>query len=83
MAWPFSDRFGRKLALMMGGIPTIIGWLLIAFAHFPRSRDGFLAMLFIGRLVAGLGAGWLVFGVSVSVNTLLIKFLFVVPVLCS
>ena len=66
-AWPISDQLGRKPALMLGGVFTLSGWLLIMFAHLiSGSRSGFLAVLLIGRVLSGFGGGWATFCVSVS-----------------
>lgn len=66
-AWPVSDKFGRKPALMFGAVFTFLGWLFIACANYVSgSHSGFLAVLLIGRLLTGYGGGWAVFCVSVS-----------------
>ncbi|CAH1405651.1 unnamed protein product [Nezara viridula] len=44
------DGIGRKKSLIVTQIPTIIGWLLIAYADS-------LAMIYAGRLLVGLGSG--------------------------
>ncbi len=52
---------------MLGGVFTLVGWLLISFAQFiSGSKSGFLAMFLIGRLLTSFGGGWAVFCVSVS-----------------
>ena len=67
LAWPVSQVFGRQATLMIGGIPSLIGWLLLSYAHFfESSRSGFLAALFLGRLCTGFASGWSSFSVSVS-----------------
>lgn len=45
-----SDRIGRKKTLILTEIPLILGWLSIAFA----TR---IEMIYIGRLLCGLGSG--------------------------
>lgn len=65
-AWPASEWLGRQPALMLGGIPAVIGWLMVTYAHFAQSLSGFLAVLLLGRAMTGFAAGWLVFCVSVS-----------------
>ncbi len=68
VAWPVSDHFGRKAALIVGGMPFLCGWLLIANAvQITQSRAGFLAILFSGRLLAGFSTGWSIFCASVSI----------------
>ena len=66
VAWPISDSFGRKPALMLGSIPTLIGWLAFAYSNLLPTRVGFLTLLYIGRFLSGFGAGWTIFCVSVS-----------------
>ncbi len=67
LAWPISDLLGRQAALMLGGVPFLIGWILISNAiQFTVSRAGFLTFLLLGRFLTGVGTGWSVFSVSVS-----------------
>lgn len=44
------DRYGRKKVLLLTELPLILGWLLISFAS-----DVY--MIYVGRLLVGLGAG--------------------------
>ncbi|XP_034939790.1 facilitated trehalose transporter Tret1-like [Chelonus insularis] len=44
------DRFGRKVSLLVSGIPLTIGWILIIIAWNPY-------VLYISRFVSGLGQG--------------------------
>ncbi|XP_077284436.1 facilitated trehalose transporter Tret1-like isoform X2 [Arctopsyche grandis] len=44
------DRIGRRLTLILTEIPLIFGWILIASAQN-------IEMIYIGRLLAGLGSG--------------------------
>lgn len=44
------DRWGRKKTLIVTEVPLILGWLLIAFATN-------IYMIYIGRLLVGLGSG--------------------------
>lgn len=44
------DKIGRKKTLLLTEIPLIFGWLLIAFASTVH-------MIYIGRLLVGLGTG--------------------------
>uniref|UniRef100_A0A7G3AKB0 Putative facilitated trehalose transporter tret1-2 n=1 Tax=Lutzomyia longipalpis TaxID=7200 RepID=A0A7G3AKB0_LUTLO len=44
------DRWGRKKTLIVTEVPLILGWLMIAFA-----TD--IYMIYIGRLLVGLGSG--------------------------
>ncbi|KAL7050092.1 hypothetical protein ACKWTF_003954 [Chironomus riparius] len=45
-----SDRIGRKKTLILTEIPLILGWMIIAFASQ-------IEMIYIGRLLCGLGSG--------------------------
>ena len=66
MAWPVSDHFGRKAALIVGGVPFFCGWVMIANAiQITQNRAGFLFLLFGGRIVAGFATGWSIFCASV------------------
>ncbi len=73
LALPVSLRLGRKPALMLGGVFTLVGWLFVACSHFVSSdRSGFLALFLMGRLLTGFGGGWAIYCVSVSCNYTLI-----------
>jgi len=47
---PIAQLFGRKIALIVYGIPMVFGWFLLFIA-----RSGTLVM--IGRIITGLCAG--------------------------
>jgi len=66
LAWPATELLGRQTALVLGGIPFLVGWLFIANAFQFAARAGFLSLLFIGRFLTGVGTGWSIFAVSVS-----------------
>ena len=70
VAWPISDHFGRQAALMVGGVPFVCGWVLIANAvQVTQNAAGFLFLLLSGRLLTGFATGWSIFAASVrSVN---------------
>ena len=72
-AWPITEWFGRKPALMLGGVPGVIGWLMITCGHYVPSQSGFLVVLLLGRILTGFQAGWSVFCVSVSHVLLLLR----------
>ena len=66
-AYPAAEKLGRQPALIIGGIPTISGWLMMTYAwFFGENHQGFLALLLLGRLVTGFATGWSIFCVSVS-----------------
>ncbi len=66
IAWPLSERFGRQAALMLSGLPSVFGWVILANAHLFSSTEAFIAMLLLGRLLTGLAVGWSIFVISVS-----------------
>ncbi|XP_011402949.1 PREDICTED: facilitated trehalose transporter Tret1-like [Amphimedon queenslandica] len=54
-----SDVFGRKLTLILTGLPHVIGWLFLAGSYDLQSlRPVFILFLLIGRFLSGLGMGW-------------------------
>ena len=65
-----ADRQGRKDALIFSNVPTICGWLFIIYASVYQEQgstlDAFLALLFVGRFLTGIGAGWTSVVVPVS-----------------
>ena len=66
LAWPVSHYLGRKASLMLSGIPAIVGWLMIALAHYGTQPIIFYSILLTGRLLTGTFYGWSSFCVSVS-----------------
>ena len=72
-AWPLSDALGRKPALMLGGIPSLTGWLMISLSTLiTDNHDVFLGVILTGRLLAGISVGWFYFSVSVSRSIMLL-----------
>ena len=55
---------------MLSGLPSVIGWVIIANAQYFQNST-FLAVLFIGRFLTGVAVGWVVFGISVSLSAVL------------
>lgn len=52
------DTIGRKKTLLLTEIPMIIGWFLIYLSsHFVEDMSTFIPMIYIGRLMTGLGSG--------------------------
>ena len=43
---------------MLGGVPYLIGYLMLSYAHYLPTAVGFKCLLFIGRFVTGVGMGW-------------------------
>ena len=65
---PISDLIGRKTSLILSGVPALVGWLMIALAHFVAKSNAtaFYSVLLIGRTLTGFSGGWSIVGVSVS-----------------
>ena len=53
-----ADHFGRKVALMLVGIPYLSGYLMIVYAHMLNSATAFKVVLLLGRFLTGIGLGW-------------------------
>lgn len=54
-----SDIFGRKLTLILTGLPHLIGWLCLAGSYDLRNINSiFVLFLLLGRFFTGLGMGW-------------------------
>ena len=66
VAWPLSEKFGRKPAMLLSTIPGLVGWVAMSVSTLLPTRDGFLAFLYSGRLLSGFAAGWSIFCISVS-----------------
>lgn len=65
---PVSDVVGRKVSLILSGIPGLVGWLMIGLGHFVTSSNvsAFHSVLLTGRALSGFSAGWGLVCVSVS-----------------
>ena len=53
-----ADRWGRKDALVVGGVPYLIGYLILSYAHYMPTALGFKALALTGRFLTGVGMGW-------------------------
>jgi hypothetical protein len=58
MAGLTSNHIGRSAALVLLGIPHLIGWLAQAYAQFMPTAGAFISVLMIGRWFTGFGTGW-------------------------
>lgn len=65
-----ADCWGRKCSLMFCGVPYIIGYLLLSYAHYASTATAFKAILLTGRFISGLGVGWSSAVVPVSLYAL-------------
>ena len=66
MAWPISEQLGRQAALILSGVPALVGWLMITYSNLATTLSAFLGLLYTGRVLTGFSTGWAVFCVSVS-----------------
>ena len=66
IAGSIADRWGRKITLLLSGVPYLTGYLLLVYAHFIDSPVAFKAVVLIGRLISGVGLGWSCLAVPVS-----------------
>ena len=53
-----ADHWGRKMSLMLGGVPYLIGYLMLSYAHYLPTAVGFKCLILIGRFITGVGMGW-------------------------
>ena len=52
------DRWGRKCGMMFCGVPYLIGYLLLSYAHYVSTALVFNVLLSGGRFFSGIGMGW-------------------------
>ncbi|CAI8006780.1 Sugar transporter ERD6-like 4, partial [Geodia barretti] len=52
-----ADRWGRKCSLMFTGVPVLVGYLFISYAHFSPVTETFVILLYVGRLLTGIAMG--------------------------
>ena len=62
-----ADHAGRKAALMLVGIPYLVGYLMMVYAHFINQALVFKVVLLVGRFFTGLGLGWSCLATPVSI----------------
>ena len=53
-----ADRWGRKCSLLFCGVPYLIGYLTMSYAHYTPTAMIFKAVLLTGRFITGVGMGW-------------------------
>ena len=66
-AW-WSDRNGRRAAILATSILTVIGWLLIFIAQYTETPSTFKAFILLGRLWVGVTSG--AFGSVIPVSVI-------------
>ena len=60
------DYVGRKAALMLVGIPYLVGYLMMVYARFINHAVIFKVILLTGRFLTGVGLGWTCLATPVS-----------------
>lgn len=45
------DRLGRKSAMLLVGFPSLLGWITLCSAEFPKPHGFYL--FYVGRVVTG------------------------------
>ena len=55
--------------MMFCGVPYLIGYLILSYAHFAPTAIAFKVLLFTGRFITGVGMGWASAVVPVSYYT--------------
>ena len=68
-----ADRWGRKVALLLAGVPYLVGYLMMTLAHLIGDPTAFKAVLLTGRLLTGVGMGWSCMAGAVSGHVLATK----------
>ena len=53
-----TDNCGRKASLLVVALPYFIGYLAITYSQFIVNETGYMVVLFGGRFISGIGAGW-------------------------
>jgi len=66
IAGSIADHWGRKMSLMLCGVPYLIGYLMLSYAHYLPTAVGFKCLMLIGRLFTGMGLGWTASATPVS-----------------
>ena len=52
--------------MMLCGVPYLIGYLTLSYAHYTPTATVFKVLLLTGRFISGMGMGWASTVVSVS-----------------
>ena len=58
IAGSIANHWGRKMSLMMCGVPYLLGYLVLSYAHYLPTAVSFKCLILIGRLLTGMGMGW-------------------------
>jgi Sugar (and other) transporter. len=54
LAGPLLDRWGRRVVMLALNLPGLVGWIVLATA---TDGSGFLAQVYVGRLLTGFSLG--------------------------
>lgn len=46
------------MSLVLCGVPYLIGYLILSYAHYMNTAFGFKALAVTGRFLTGVGMGW-------------------------
>ena len=69
LGWPAATICGPQAALVISGIPALIGWVMMANAALiVNNYNMFFGVLLAGRMMTGFACGLSIFCVSVSVK---------------
>ena len=63
-----ADCWGRKCGMMFCGVPYLIGYVLLSYAHYTPTATTFKVLLLTGLFVCGIGIGWTSAVVPVSIH---------------
>ena len=44
--------------MMLCGVPYLIGYMILSYAHYAPTAIAFKVLLFTGRFITGVGVGW-------------------------
>ena len=66
LAGSVTDYWGRKTALIWGGIPYLAGYLMLSYAHYLPTPLSFQSVALAGRLLTGISMGWVSMATPVS-----------------
>ena len=44
--------------MMFCGVPYVIGYMILSYAHYAPTATAFKILLLTGRFISGIGIGW-------------------------
>ena len=60
-----SDWMGRRISLMLSGVPNFVGWCLIVLSPYTGNPAVFKGFILIGRFLSGAATGWMTSPITV------------------